>query len=66
MNISTELQIECVSQAIEAYFNNFRSNDENSAEVYTKIAAGSYVTHENKAFIFFEIDGLSILIFKSA
>lgn len=27
---------------------------------------GSFVTHENKSFIFFEINGLSILIFKSA
>ena len=27
---------------------------------------GSFVTHENKTFIFLEIEGLSILIFKTA
>jgi len=83
-----ELQIDSVSQGIEAYFNHFRPEESNSAEIYTKIAAdiqksfekkydqfwhvivgdnfGSFVTHENKTFIFYEIEGLSILIFKTA
>ncbi len=82
------MQLEAISQAIQAYYNSPDIDEENPANSYRSIAMeikkefdkkykpcwhcivgenfGSFVTHENKNFIFFEIDNKSILLFKSA
>ena len=83
-----KIQLEAISQAIQAYFRNPPNDPENPSDSYMKIAEeikrefdhkykktwhcivgenfGSFVTHESKTFIFFEIAGISILLFKSA
>lgn len=90
------MQLEAISQAIQAYYNCSEIDDENPSEAYRDIAMdikkefdkkykgcwhcivgiylhltqgenfGSFVTHENKHFIFFDIDKHSFLLFKSA
>ena len=82
------MQLEAISQAIQAYYNSPETEDENPSNNYRTIAMeikkefdkkykpcwhcivgenfGSFVTHESKNFILFEIDGKSILLFKSA
>jgi hypothetical protein len=82
------MQLEAISQAIQAYYNSSETDDENPANNFRIIAMeikkefdkkykpcwhcivgenfGSFVTHESKNFILFEIDGKSILLFKSA
>ena len=83
-----KIQLEAISQGIQAFFRNPPTNPENPSDSYMKIAEeikrefdhkykktwhcivgenfGSFVTHESKTFIFFEIAGVSILLFKSA
>ena len=83
-----KIQLEAISQGIQAYFRNPPNDPENPSDSYMKIAEeikrefdhkykktwhcivgknfGSFVTHESKTFIFFEIAGVSILLFKSA
>ena len=83
-----KIQLEAISQGIQAFFRNPPTNPENPSDSYMKIAEeikrefdhkykktwhcivgknfGSFVTHESKTFIFFEIAGISILLFKSA
>ena len=83
-----KIQLEAISQGIQAFFRNPANNPENPSDSYMKIAEeiqrefdhkykktwhcivgenfGSFVTHESKTFIFFEIAGVSILLFKSA
>jgi hypothetical protein len=81
------MQLEAISQAIQAYCN-ISDEEENTSKNFRQIAMdikkdfdkrykpcwhcivgdnfGSFVTHEAKTFIFFEINGKSILLFKSA
>ena len=83
-----EIQLEAISQGIQAYFRNPSADPENPSESYMKIAEeikkefdykykktwhcivgenfGSFVTHESKTFIFFQIADVSVLLFKSA
>ena len=83
-----KIQLEAISQGIQAFYRNIPDNPEEPSDSYMKIAEemkkefdhkykkswhcfvgdnfGSYVTHESKTFIFFEIDKLSILLFKTA
>ena len=83
-----KIQLEAISQGIQAFFRNPATNPENPSDSYMKIAEevkrefdhkykktwhcivgenfGSFVTHESKTFIFFEIAGVSIFLFKSA
>ena len=83
-----KIQLEAISQGIQAYFRNPPNDPENPSDSYMKIAEeikrefdhkykktwhcivgenfGSFITHESKTFIFFQIAQLSILLFKSA
>ena len=83
-----KIQLEAISQGIQAFFRNPPTNPENPSDSYMKIAEeikrefdhkykktwhcivgknfGSFVTHESKTFIFFEIANLSIALFKTA
>ena len=83
-----KIQLEAISQGIQAYFRNPPNDPENPSESYMKIAEeikrefdhkykktwhcivgenfGSFITHESKTFIFFQIAQISILLFKSA
>lgn len=104
------MQLDAISQGIQAYFNCPEIEDENMSDAYRQVASeikkefdrkykpywhcvvgnilrfiiqkylnffiylfitigenfGSFVTHESKNFIFFEIEKKSILLFKSA
>ena len=86
--ILLEIQLEAISQGIQAYFRYQPNDPDNSSEAYMKIAEeikkefdykykktwhcivgenfGSFITHESKTFIFFQIAETSILLFKSA
>lgn len=46
--------------------NDFDKHYKPTWHVITGSNFGSWVTHENKSFVFLEIEGISILIFKSA
>lgn len=84
-----EIQIQCISIAIEAFYNHIKSTDDSNSEAYTKVANqiffelekqnfgnywhiivgdnfGSFVTHQSNSFIFFEINSISIQIFRTA
>ena len=83
-----KIQLEAISQGIQAFYRNIPENPEDPSESYLKIAEeikkefdhkykkawhcivgdnfGSFVTHESKTFIFFSIDKISILLFKTA
>ena len=83
-----KIQLEAISQGIQAYFRNPPNDPENPSDSYMKIAEeikrefdhkykktwhcivgenfGSFITHESKTFIFFQIAQISILLFKSA
>ena len=83
-----KIQLEAISQGIQAYFRNPPQNPENPSDSYMQIAEeiksefdhkykkswhcivgenfGSFVTHESKTFIFFQIANISVLLFKSA
>ena len=83
-----KIQLEAISQGIQAFFRNPPTNPENPSDSYMKIAEevkrefdhkykktwhcivgenfGSFITHESKTFIFFQIAQISILLFKSA
>ena len=83
-----KIQLEAISQGIQAYFRNPPNDPENPSDSYMKIAEeikrefdhkykktwhcivgenfGSFITHESKTFIFFQIAQISVLLFKSA
>ena len=83
-----KIQLEAISQGIQAFYRNIPENPEDPSVSYLKIAEevkkefdhkykkswhciagenfGSFVTHESKTFIFFEIAKVSILLFKTA
>ena len=83
-----KIQLEAISQGIQAFFRNPPTNPENPSDSYMKIAEeikrefdhkykktwhcivgenfGSFITHESKTFIFFQISNISILLFKTA
>ena len=83
-----KIQLEAISQGIQAYYRNQPENKDDSSDSYMKIAEeikkefdhkykkswhcfvgenfGSFVTHESKTFIFFEIANISLLLFKTA
>jgi dynein light chain LC8-type len=83
-----KIQLEAISQGIQAFYRNPPNDPENPSDSYMKIAEeikrefdhkykktwhcivgenfGSFITHESKTFIFFQIAQLSILLFKSA
>ena len=88
IKLHIEIQLEAISQGIQAYFRYQPNDPENSSEAYMKIAEeikkefdykykktwhcivgenfGSFITHESKTFIFFQIAETSVLLFKSA
>ena len=83
-----KIQLEAISQGIQAFHRNIPENPEDPSDSYMKIAEeikrefdhkykktwhcivgenfGSFITHESKTFIFFQIAQISILLFKSA
>ena len=83
-----KIQIEAISQGIQAFYRNIPDTNEEPSDSFMRIAEeikkefdhkykkawhcivgenfGSFVTHESKTFIFFEIANLSICLFKTA
>ena len=83
-----KIQLEAISQGIQAFYRNIPENNEDTSDSFMRIAEeikkefdhkykkswhcivgenfGSFVTHESKTFIFFEIANLSIALFKTA
>ena len=83
-----KIQLEAISQGIQAFYRNIPDTNEEPSDSFMRIAEeikkefdhkykkawhcivgenfGSFVTHESKTFIFFEIANLSICLFKTA